>query len=247
MTYIEPGTREYKRARLALFIAGLVPFISIYTTQPTMPLFAEEFSVSAPVASLSLSMTTGLLAITLLVAGSVSDYLGMKKIMVLSMILTSILGVLSTLSPNFYTLLLFRTLLGVFVAGVPSIAMAFIGRTFNPLHTSMIMGFYIAGSSIGGMSGRIVTGVLTDFFNWRIAIAAIGVLTFLLSLIFMYTLPTTQTPKTKKLSWGAIYGAYKMHVTNRKLLPLFMLGFLLMGSFVSIYNYIFAYPSSLSS
>jgi len=238
MTYIEPGTREYKRARIALFIAGLVPFISIYTTQPTMPLFAEEFNISAPVASLSLSMTTGLLAITLLAAGTISDYIGMKKIMVLSMILTSILGVLSTLSPNFYTLLLFRTLLGVFVAGVPSIAMAFIGRTFNPLHTSMIMGFYIAGSSIGGMSGRIVTGLLTDFFNWRIAIAAIGVLTLLLSLIFMYTLPTTQTPKTKKLSWGAIYGAYKMHVTNRKLLPLFILGFLLMGSFVSIYNYI---------
>jgi MFS transporter, YNFM family, putative membrane transport protein len=238
MTYIEPGTPEYKRARVALFIAGLVPFISIYTTQTTMPLFAEEFNVSAPVASLSLSMTTGLLAITLLAAGSISDYLGMKKIMVMSMILTSILAVLSTLSPNFYTLLLFRTLLGVFVAGVPSIAMAFIGSTFHPLHTSMIMGFYIAGSSIGGMSGRILTGVLTDFFNWRIAIAAIGMLTLLLSLIFMYTLPTTQTSKTKKLSWGVIYGAYKMHLTNRKLLPLYILGFLLMGSFVSIYNYI---------
>ena len=87
MTYIEPGTREYKRARIALFIAGLVPVISIYTTQPTMPLFAEEFNVSAPVASLSLSMTTGLLAITLLVAGSGSDYLGMKKIMVFPIII----------------------------------------------------------------------------------------------------------------------------------------------------------------
>ncbi|WP_404332466.1 MFS transporter [Mesobacillus maritimus] len=238
MTYIEPGTTDYKRARIALFIAGLVPFISIYTTQPTMPLLAEEFNVSAPVASLSLSMTTGLLAFTLLAAGTISDYIGMKKIMVLSMILTSILGVLSTLSPNFYTLLLFRTLLGVFVAGVPSIAMAFIGRTFNPLHTSMIMGFYIAGSSIGGMSGRILTGILTDFFNWRIAIASIGILTLMLSLVFMYTLPASQPHKTKKLSWGAIWGAYKMHLTNRRLTPLFILGFLLMGSFVSIYNYI---------
>jgi MFS transporter, YNFM family, putative membrane transport protein len=238
MTYVEPGTREYNRARIALFIAGLVPFISIYTTQPTMPLFTEEFNISAPIASLSLSVTTGMLAVTLLLAGTLSDYVGMKKIMVLSMILTSILGVLSTLSPNFYTLLLFRTLLGIFVAGVPSIAMAFIGRTFNPLHTSMIMGFYIAGSSIGGMSGRILTGILTDFFTWRMAIATIGVLTFILSLVFMSTLPTSQTPKTKKLSWSAIWGAYKMHLTNRKLMPLFILGFLLMGSFVSIYNYI---------
>ncbi|MBM4762893.1 MFS transporter [Bacillus sp. B15-48] len=238
MSFIQSGTKEYKQAKIALFIAGLVPFITIYTTQPTMPLFAEEFNVSAPIASLTLSVTTGLLAITLLIAGSIAENIGIKRIMVASMFLTSIMGILSSLSPNFYTLLIFRTLLGIFVAGVPSIAMAYIGKTFNPMHTAMIMGFYISGSSIGGMSGRIVAGVLTDLFTWRIAFAVIGFTTLILSIIFLFSLPTIRTEAKTKLAWASIWGAYKTHLTDNKLNYLFILGFLLMGSFVSMYNYI---------
>lgn len=238
MRYIQPGTKEHKRSKVALFIAGLVPFAMIYTTQPTMPLFAEEFNVSAPVASLTLSLTTGLLAITLIIAGSISEHIGIKKMMVVSMFLTSILGILSSLSPNFYTLLIFRTLLGVFVAGVPSIAMAYIGKTFHPLHTSMIMGFYISGSSIGGMSGRILTGMLTDVFTWRIAFAITGLLTLILGLIFWLTLPSPQNETKDRLEWSSIWKFYKAHLMNKRLNYLFVLGFLLMGSFVSMYNYI---------
>ncbi len=36
------------------------------------------------------------------------------------------------------------------------------------------MGLYISGNSIGGMSGRLLTGVFTDFFGWRVALAAIS-------------------------------------------------------------------------
>ncbi|KKK36312.1 MFS transporter [Mesobacillus campisalis] len=238
MAYIEPATVEYRRARIALFIAGLVPFMMIYTTQPTMPLFAEEFGVSAPAASLTLSLSTGFLAFTLLAAGSFADFVGLKKIMVASMILTSLMGILSAASPNFYTLLLLRALLGIFVAGVPSIAMAYIGRSFNPLNTTMIMGFYIAGSSIGGMSGRILTGVLTDLFTWRISFALIGTATLILSLVFWRTLPTQQRITGKKPEWSSMWKAYKFHLANKHLNSLFVLGFLLMGSFVSMYNYI---------
>jgi MFS transporter, YNFM family, putative membrane transport protein len=238
MSFIEPATKEYRRAKIALFIAGLVPFMMIYTTQPTMPLFADEFGVSAPAASLTLSLSTGLLAFTMLAAGSFADFIGMKKIMVTSMILTSLMGVLSAASPNFYTLLLFRALLGIFVAGVPSIAMAYIGRTFSPLHTTMIMGFYIAGSSIGGMSGRILTGFLTDLFSWRISFAIIGTATLILSLVFWHTLPAQQILSSKKPDWNSMWGAYKNHLSNKHLNHLFVLGFLLMGSFISMYNYI---------
>lgn len=238
MTYIQSGTKEYKQAKLSLFIGGFVTFATIYTTQPLMPIFAKEFNVSASTASLTLSLTTGLLAIVMLVAASLSDHIGMKKIMVFSMIITSILGLLSSLSLNFTTLLMFRALLGIFVAGVPSIAMAFIGEEFHPKDKSMIMGFYISGSSIGGMTGRIVTGLLTDLFTWRIALTTIGMLSLILSLVFWFTLPTPRLHVKKKLEWSSVWKSYKMHLTNKKLHSLFILGFILMGSFVSLYNYI---------
>lgn len=135
-------------------------------------------------------------------------------------------------------LLLFRAMLGVFVAGVPSIAMAFIGKEFSSKDSLMIMGFYISGSSIGGMTGRLFTGLLTDLFSWRLAFATIGVISLVLSLIFWYTLPAPTSPVKRKIEWKSIWPSYKMHLLNTNMNFLFILGFLLMGSFVTMYNYI---------
>ena len=38
----------------------------------------------------------------------------------------------------------------------------------------LAMGLYIAGSTLGGMSGRLVVAALSDYFGWRPAIAADG-------------------------------------------------------------------------
>ena len=175
MNYIQAGTREYRLAKLAFLIGGFVTFTLIYAPQPTMPIFVEEFNISASNASLTLSLTTGLLSISMLAAAILSDKIGIKRIMVYSMMISSILVILSSLSPNFSTLLLSRFLLGIFVAGIPAIAMAFIGREFNPRDSILIMSFYISGTSIGGLFGRIATGLLTDLFTWRISFALIGI------------------------------------------------------------------------
>jgi MFS transporter, YNFM family, putative membrane transport protein len=45
LTYIQSGTRAYKRASLALFLGGFVTFSILYTTQPLLPAFAKEFHV----------------------------------------------------------------------------------------------------------------------------------------------------------------------------------------------------------
>ena len=150
MNYIQSGTKEYKLAKLAFLIGGFVPFTLIYAPQPTMPIFVKEFNISASHSSLTLSLTTGLLSISMLVTAIFSDKIGIKRIMVYSMMISSMIGILSSLSPNFTILLLSRFLLGIFVAGIPAIAMAFIGREFNPRDSSLIMSFYISGTSIGG-------------------------------------------------------------------------------------------------
>lgn len=238
MVFIQTGTKEYKRAKLAFLIGGLVTFAAIYTAQPTLPLFAEEFGLSAPTASLTLSLTTGILSISMLVAASLSDKMGTKNIMVFSMIATSVLGILTSWSPSFIILLLFRSLLGVCVAGVPSIAMAYIGKEFHPKDSLMVMGFYISGSSIGGMTGRLFTGLLTDLFSWRIAFAVIGIISLLLSILFWRWLPAPRSVVKERFQWAEVWPSFKMHLTNQNLNYLLFLGFILMGSFVTMYNYI---------
>lgn len=237
MTYIESGTSEYKKASVALFLGGFVTFSILYTTQPLMPVFAKEFNVTATQSSLALSLTTGILAIVMLFAASLSDSFGKKKIMMVSLILTSILGIFTAFSPNFISLLFFRAALGVSTAGLPSIAMAYVGEEFNPKAIGGIMGLYISGNSLGGLFGRMLTGALTDLFSWRIAIGTVGVLALLLSLLFWYLLPIPHNslPKPfKKIS----FGSYKHILLDKKLMALIFLAFLMMGGFVTLFNYI---------
>ncbi len=238
LTYIQNGTKEYKRASFALFLGGFVTFSILYTTQPLMPEFSREFHVSAPIASLALSLSTGVLAVTMLLAASISDAIGKKQIMTISMLFTSILGLFTAFTPSFVTLLIFRAVLGVFIAGVPSIAMGYIAEEFDPRGIGKIMGLYISGTSIGGMAGRIITGILTDFFSWRISLMATGVIALFLSILFWFMIPSPRHAVKKAMDWNSVWEGYKTHLFNKKLMALITLGFLFMGSFVTLYNYI---------
>ncbi|WP_309091313.1 MFS transporter [Domibacillus sp.] len=238
MSFIEKGTVEQKKASFALFLGGFVTFATLYTTQPLMPLFSEQFGVSASTASLALSLSTGVLALSMIGAGALSDIYGKKKLMAVSMFAASIIGILTALSPNFWTLLAFRALLGLFLAGVPAIAMAYVAEEFNPKAVGSAMGLYISGTTIGGMSGRILTGLLTDFFSWRIALLLIGLTALSASVLFLTSLPNPRHSVKKQPSFKKMAFTYRIHLYNRPLLAVVSLGFLLMGSFVTLYNYI---------
>ncbi len=55
------------------------------------------------------------------------------------------------------------------------------------------MGLYISGNSIGGMSGRPVTGVLTDFFSSRrVSLGVIGLFALAAACMFWRILPASR-------------------------------------------------------
>ncbi|WP_375004283.1 MFS transporter [Bacillus velezensis] len=238
MTFIQPHTKAYRKASLALFISGFVTFATLYTTQPLMPLFSEEFHISAAAASLTLSISTAVLAFSLLAAASLSDGFGRKKLMVLSLTATSVLGLLTAFSPAFPALLAMRGLLGIFLAGVPAVAMTYVGEEFDPKGLGKMMGLYISGTSIGGMSGRLLTGLLTDVFGWRPALAIIGILSIVLSYLFWRFLPAPRHSSERHEGVKAACKEYGAVLHRKRLLLLISLGFILMGSFVTLYNYI---------
>lgn len=250
MSYIEKGSKEFKKANAALFAGGFSTFAVLYSTQPLLPYLSKEFNISPATASLSLSVTTISLAISLLIVGSLSEALGRKSVMSFSMFSASILAMLTALTPSFYYLIVLRILQGFVLSGLSAIAMAYLGEEIEDKSLGIAMGMFISGNSLGGMFGRITIGIFTDLFNWRIALFSIGVLSFISSILFFALLPSSKhfTPRTldmKKLTKSML-----SHLKNSNLLCLFVLGFLLLGSLVSLYNYIgfqlIAPPYSLS-
>jgi len=238
MNYLQKGTKEFTLANLALFAAGFITFANLYITQPLFPQFSEHFGVSPAIASLSLSLSTGVLSVTLVLFGSLSEAWGRKRLMTISIFAASILTVLLAFAPSFEALLLLRMLQGFVFAGVPAIAMAYLGEEVDPKSLGIAMGLYISGNSIGGLSGRIIMGTMTDFFNWKIGMVFTGLLSLLICLYFVWALPASKHFTPRKLVLRSLSRSLFNHLKDPGLLCLFGISFTLMGGFVTLYNYI---------
>lgn len=236
--YVQKGTRTFHRINLALFIGGFVTFANLYSTQPLLPIFSREFHISPTVASLSLSVTTVALAVFMLVAGSLSESFGRKPMMTVGMVGTSLLALLIPFSPNFGMLIMLRIIEGIMLAGLPAIAMAYLSEEVDIKSLGVAMGLYISGNSVGGMAGRIIIGMLTSWISWRFAIGTIGVLSLFCSAIFVWALPASRNFVKRPLMLTTLFSSLIHHLHDRGLVYLFLIGFMLMGSFVTLFNYI---------
>jgi MFS transporter, YNFM family, putative membrane transport protein len=247
---IEHGTTAFWQTNFALFAAGFATFALLYCVQPLMPLFSADFGVSAAGASLALSLTTGLLAVSMLVAGGLSEAWGRKPIMVASLLLSAVLTVICAAVPHWSTLLVMRALMGVALSGLPAVAMAYVGEEMHPRSLSQAMGLYVGGTGLGGMAGRLLTGVITDVWGWRSAVFVIGMLGIVSAAVLWRFLPPSRHFVRRELRLAPLTRAFGTHLRDGVLALLFVEGFLLMGSFVTVYNYVgyrlIAAPFSLS-
>jgi MFS transporter, YNFM family, putative membrane transport protein len=235
---IRHGTPAFKRTNLALFAAGLATFGLLYCVQPLMPQFSQHYGVSAAASALSLSLTTGVLAFAMLFAGGVSDALGRKSVMVASLMSSAVLVLLTALMPNWYALLVIRTLLGLTLSGLPAVAMTYLTEEMHVESIGLGMGLYISGSAVGGMSGRLISGVVADYFGWRAGVGVVGVLGLVSGLVFWRSLPPSRHFHPKPLQWRALYARFAGMFRDTGLPWLFAEGFLLLGAFVTVYNYL---------
>jgi MFS transporter, YNFM family, putative membrane transport protein len=238
MNYISRGTSAFTKANIALFAGGFSTFAILWGTQPLLPEIAKEFHLSPAVSSLSLSATTIALSISLLIAGSLSEVFGRKSVMAISLFASAILAILTGLSPNFHFLLAGRIIEGITLAGLPAIAMAYLGEEIDPKSLGMAMGLYISGNSVGGMAGRIISGILSDHYGWHEALIGIGLISFLSSLVFVFLLPKSVHFKAKTFNVKQLSSSLFKQFKVPGLIYLFLTGFLLMGGFASLYNYI---------
>jgi YNFM family putative membrane transporter len=155
-----------------------------------------------------------------------------------AVILASLLALASSAGDSLALLLVVRLLQGVVLAGVPAVAMAYLGEEIEPRAISSAMGLYIAGNAFGGMTGRILTALLADLVSWRAAVTGIGLLSLLLAVQFLLLLPPSRNFQRRPLQLGRLSASLLGHLRNPDLRCLFLLAFTCMGGFVTLYNYV---------
>jgi YNFM family putative membrane transporter len=223
---------------VALFMAGFSTFALMYDVQPILPLFTAQFGVSAATSSLAVSLTTGTMALAFIPAAVLSDRIGRRSVMVFSLSASAALTLLSSVLPGWTELLAMRAAIGMALAGLPSVAMAYVSEEVHPNSIGSAMGLYIAASAFGGMAGRLGMALISQYTGWREAIGLMGAAGLGAGLAFAVIAPQSRAFSPTHHDLRSLTIAMRRLLADSVLPLLYIEGFLLMGVFVTIYNYV---------
>lgn len=230
--------RKYQIIQWQILFGSIVTFANLYCFQALLPLLVQEFSITPAQASLTVSIPTLVLAFCLLLMAVVSDTYGRKKIMGISLVGTAMMNGFIIISPNYETLILVRAIQGVLLAGFPAIAMTYLHEEIDAKHIAKLLAVYISGSGIGGFIGRMITSAITDYYSWKLAIGVMGFISFVFACFFIKKLPASNHFVKKKFSIQQVGVGMKEALLNKQLFPIYVIAFLLLGSFSTIFNYL---------
>lgn len=235
---LSPGRPGYRRMSFALFAAGVATFALLYSTQALLPAVSADFGVSASAASWTVSAATGALALFVLPLSALSERFGRRTLMTVSLAVAVVIGLLVPLAPSLEWLVALRAVQGAALAGLPASAMAFLAEEVRPKALIAAIGLFVAGNSIGGMSGRIVTGWVAQLWGWRAALAAVGLMAVVCALVFRAMLPKARHFTPRSQGPRALAKTVRGHLADPLLLRLYAIGALFMTVFGAVYTVI---------
>ncbi|MEV8456684.1 MFS transporter [Streptomyces sp. NPDC052095] len=235
---LEPGRPGYRRMSFALFAAGVATFALLYSTQALLPAVSASFGATAGQASWTVSAATGALALCVLPLSALSERFGRRQMMTASLAVAVLVGLFVPFAPSLGWLIALRAVQGAALAGLPASAMAYLAEEVRPKALVAAIGLFVAGNSIGGMSGRIVTGWIAQLWGWRAALGAVGLMALACAVVFHFMIPRARNFTPGTLNPKALARTVGGHLADPLLRRLYAIGALFMTVFGAVYTVI---------
>ncbi|WP_188008550.1 MFS transporter [Grimontia hollisae] len=233
---IELQTPAYRKAAFALSFGSFLVFCNLYLFQPMLPVFAGAFEVTATKANWLLASSTLGLSLSLLPWALVSEKVGRRPVILLSLLSMPVVGGLSLLVDSFWGLVVLRGLMGIALAGYAAVAVAYMADEFSPTALVVAVGAYISANSLGGITGRLAGGMLADVFGWEGAVAAMATFTALGMALVYFLLPPQRCFVPSQDSYFKQLRVVGAHLRNPILWGAMVIGGINFALFVNIYS-----------
>ena len=229
-----------RRLTAALFAGGVATFAELYAVQAVLPGLAAEWSLTESQATLAVSVATGALAVSVLPWAAVGDRIGRARAMRISALVAALSGLLVAIAPTFEILLALRAVSGAALGALPALAVAHLVSAAPPARVAAAGGLYIAGTTIGGLSGRVLTGAVGGVFGWRWGLVTTAAFVVVAAVVFVVLLESPATARTADQLGGRPAGGeaakVRLALSDRVAWVFYAQAFLLMGAFVTVYN-----------
>ena len=185
-------------------MASFVAFLDGSVINVALPAITTEFSSGLSVQQWVVDAYLITLGSLILVAGSLSDLFGRKRILELGLIGFAITSILCAVAPTSEFLIVSRGLQGIAGALLVPSSLALIISTFKGQAQGKAIGSWTAWTGISFIIGPLVGGLLVDAGSWRL-IFAINIIPILVTLWLMRKLEIPE--KTRSGTKLDVYGA----------------------------------------
>jgi predicted MFS family arabinose efflux permease len=223
--------------RLAVALAGYCAFLNLYSPQALLPVLAREFNASAGRISAVMTASSFAIALTAPFTGAVADVLGRKRVITSAMLALTVPMAMVATAASVDDLVFWRFVQGLLLPPIFAVTVAYIGDEFPPADVAGVAGLYVSGSSLGGFSGRLIPGVLTDLIGWRFALASLAVLTLAGGIAFALLL---EPERRFVRSEGLLASLRQMarNLRDPRLLAFYAVGFGVLFNFLAVFTYV---------
>lgn len=234
---INTGTPQYWRAIAALCVGAFLVFANVYLTQPLLPMLADEFQLGSLAAGMSFTITTLTLGLSLLIFGPLSDAMGRNLLMSVTLAGVVFCTFSLALVETYNQLLFLRALQGFFLAGLPAMAIAYMGDEFSKPALISAVGVYISANTLGGIGGRLIGGFFGEWFGWQEAFLCLSLISFICLVLFVLLLPASEHFSPRPLKPTYMFAAIQRHLKTPTLLLAYLIGGLNFFIFLNQYSY----------
>ena len=233
---IEYGTASYRKITLSLALGSFLIFCNLYLFQPILPLLAKEFAMDETRINWIFAATTLALSVSLVPWAIASESFGRRITILIGLFAIPLIGVSLIFDNSFYLLVAGRAILGLAIAAFAAVAVAYMAEELSAQAFSKSIGTYIAANSLGGITGRLAGGILSEWLGWQQAVLFIAALTLLGAILIAYMLPHQQHFKPQKGLFYYHNRAIIRHLKNKMLWIAMLIGGANFALFVNIYT-----------
>ncbi|WP_406733559.1 MFS transporter [Vibrio scophthalmi] len=233
---IECRTPQYQKVTLSLALGSFLIFCNLYLFQPMLPYMANHFAVSETQVNWIFAATTLALSISLVPWAVGSERFGRRNVMLFGLLVLPVISLAMLFTDSLIGLVLLRAVMGIALAAFASVAVAYMVEELSPKAFSQAIGTYIAANSLGGISGRILGGMLTEHLGWQSAVITMAILTIIGAFIVIGLLPHQRHFKAQKGMLRYHNRALLSHLRNRTIWLAMLIGGLNFALFVNLYS-----------
>ncbi len=172
-------------ALLLICSAVFCAFVSVFAIPPLLATLTSVFRISFARAGLFMTAYTMIPTFGSLIIGFYSDRIGVRRLILNGLALLVLAGLLSSLTQNFWEMLVCRVLIGIGATSIFVPGLATVLHLFPPARLNLATGAFFSSLNLGLSVAMLVTPIISKTLGWRVPLSLFALVALIVLAIML--------------------------------------------------------------